>query len=242
MSELDNFYEWYDKPEVSNVIVGFAGIDPMPTGLSLTSRMEAAKNDESEENPTGYLHPLRTQVEDNLTSTSTNKALSANQGRVLKGLIDAVRDNAGSGGGTVTLANHEQLDGLLGGDENGHYHLSPEDLKTLKNVFIAIEKASLPYPPNADFPNYIIVHHKLLGVTGGRVIDDAFFSEPRRGAYVIPPYVWHLNPGEYESLTKLLSLITQKDETYSEPDPQTLEQGLNDYIDARIAEYMANHS
>ena len=49
-----------------------------------------------------------TMIVDNLTSTYTDKALSANQGRVLKNLIDNIQTGSGGGGGvsnTVSWSN-----------------------------------------------------------------------------------------------------------------------------------------
>ena len=34
LSDLNEFYKYYDTPKVEKVIVGFSGIDPMPKGMT----------------------------------------------------------------------------------------------------------------------------------------------------------------------------------------------------------------
>ena len=55
--------------------------------------------------------PAATQISDNLTSNSNTRALSANQGRVLKQLVDAKPDSTG---GTATSVEFEKITGLPG--------------------------------------------------------------------------------------------------------------------------------
>ena len=59
---------------------------------------------------------------------------------------------------------HECLDGLLGGDDNGHYHLTEEQLKALQDIY---NEDFLPkISPNQSFdavPNNEIDPYEIKG-------------------------------------------------------------------------------
>ena len=51
-------------------------------------------------------------------------------------LVSSGGGNNGSGGnsGSGAMLTHEDLEGLLGGDDNGHYHLTPDDYEALQEI------------------------------------------------------------------------------------------------------------
>ncbi len=66
------------------------------------------------------------------------------------GIDPPLKQNAG-------LLDHEQLNGLLGGDDRGHYHLTKEQLDWL------IEQMSEKYPP-------VIFPEQVINTTAGKEI------------------------------------------------------------------------
>ena len=131
MSWRADFLNRYKSPKVERVTVGFTGIDPDEHNGSI-----------SEEE----LNKLLQDYISNLT-------ISIDSGNIDTGTGE--QDEPSSTPQIFLQKPHEELDGLLGGDESGHYHLTEEELGKLRNY------------PQYQAINRVIRHEELPDLLGG---------------------------------------------------------------------------
>ena len=129
MSAWDDFRKKYSNPRVENIIVGFSGLDP----------------DE--------LHKLSKEDVDKLILAYLTKLTIKIDG----GNLDPSADEPEVPDITLRPSEipHEKLDELLGGDKNGHFHLTEDELAKLRT-----------YPAYAVL-NTLLRHEKLPDLLGG---------------------------------------------------------------------------
>ena len=95
--------------------------------------------------------------------------------------------------------NHEELKGLLGGEDNKHYHLKEAELQKLLKLLTVLL-------PNGDEEYPKVDHEKLSNLLGGKANEH-----------------YHLTNDELQKLVKLLAvLLPDGDETYPEIDHEKL--------------------
>lgn len=160
-SLIEEFNRRYNQPQINGMTVGFSGIDP--------ARKEAdTSSDLSEAQQQIVMNEIREFIENLLIQIDAgNVDPSAEEPEVIPYNLEP-RD-----------IDHERLGDLLGGSDDGHYHLTQEELAKLRH-----------YPAVADIMGSINSdHERLTNLKGGN----------SNGHY-------HLTS---EEKTKLLQIISQ---------------------------------
>ena len=129
MSVWEDFRKKYVNPRVENMIVGFSGIDP--------DEKQGLNQQDIDKLILAYLARLTIRID------SGNLDTSADEPEVPDISL------------RPSEIPHEKLEGLLGGDANGHYHLTAEELAKLNG-----------YPEYAVL-NALIRHEGLPDLMGG---------------------------------------------------------------------------
>ena len=162
MDAWEEFYKKYLQPRVEKIIVGFSGIDPDEYSFSLTDeQLELVKD-----LVLAYLLKLTIKIDSG--NIDPDEPEPEVQPVMLK----------------PSEIPHELLDGLLGGGEEGHYHLTSEELEKLQ-----------AYPAIRDI-NGNIDHEKLSGLLGGAANKH-----------------YHLTQEEREKLGKLIAAFIPTGQT-----------------------------
>lgn len=125
-----------------------------------------------------------------------------------------------------STADHEELDGLLGGNEDGHYHLSSEEYDVVQEILS--ERADAD-----DEERYTLSEDEYNGLT--ELLENAQASDDDEDRYT-------LNEEEYNRLTELLNTVYPDGESEPVFNASMDEEALTELIDARIAEYMSQQN
>ena len=202
MSVWDEFKKKYVQPRVEKIIVGFSGLDPDEYATALTDeQLELLKIFLLE-----YIQGIKIKIDSG--SLDPNEPPPEVQPVTLK----------------PSEIPHEMLDGLLGGDDNGHYHLTDDELTKLGKIIAALIPAgqtevTLPAAePAAGTDN----HEELTNLLGGDNNEHYHFTED-----------------EWKKLKTLLSVMFRPDSdtpilptdptTPSEDEPSEDEDAIPDY-------------
>ena len=119
-------------------------------------------------------------VQDNLTSTATDQSLSANQGKVLKGIVDGKA--ASSHTHDDRYYTEAEMDGKLAGKSNtGHTHNTIKDIGDGRTLSFAYSKDGLGYESYSWLAgwngNELRPVHKRQFATAGHTHDDRYYTE-----------------------------------------------------------------
>ena len=134
MGIWDDFRNKYVAPRVENVIVGFSGIDPDERTNNFSEETLRALVSE-------YLSQITVRIDSgNVTEPATEPEVQPSPVYIPQ---------------LPSEIPHEELSGLLGGDENGHFHITAEELAKLNS-----------YPEYAVL-NALIRHEGLPDLMGG---------------------------------------------------------------------------
>ena len=176
----DEFSNEYEQPRINRMTVGFSGIDPQQKTL-----FEAVDYDYSK------LSPEQQAVIENMIASYVSK-LSI---RIDSGNVDPSAPEPEPP--TVTLRPseipHEGLAGLLGGDADGHYHLTDEQHERLT--------AYPAYDRLIDDIVDDVPHNSLKGLQGGK--DNEYY---------------HLTRSDFEALAKLITALLPNGNTVELPE------------------------
>ena len=220
---IEEFFQEYEQPAIQNITVGFSGIDPVPK--SFTPVVISDKTDTGEDihayidnkvaeqlvkaheelpdlqggNDNEHYHLTEKEYNDlykvleafsnpngavTLTSDEYDKAAA---------IIAALYPNEDAT--KPHFSTHEELEGLLGGNADGHYHLTEDEVSNLSKLAAAFINSSsgeiiLPETGEGGEGTAISSHEALQNLLGG----DA------EGHY-------HLTEAETENLGKLITAL-----------------------------------
>ena len=176
-SYAEEFYRQYEQPHIGKLIVGFSGIDPSRKTFS-----DVIPSELSEE----QLSVIEGLIQDYISKLKI---------RVDSGNIDPEADEPDPFYIDLKPSEipHEELSGLLGGNTDGHYHLTEAELSKLLKVIDEL----MPDGENIELPS-VDSHEELSLLYGGNT----------EGHY-------HLTNEQLLKLTKLIKLFFPN----GEPDP-----------------------
>lgn len=151
---LKEFSEKFNTPYIPDLIVGFSGIDPSQKGAGESTKLELTDEQLQliAQMITTYVSKLKIHIDG-------NSPIPENPYVELK----------------PSDIPHDELDGLLGGDENGYYHLTEVVLRKLLLIIEALmpdedsDEIELPYTT----PD----HERLDGLKGGTVNEHYHFTQ-----------------------------------------------------------------
>lgn len=156
---VEDFYKRYEHPSVGNITVGFSSIDPSQRALA-----EGSVTDLTD-----------TQI--NLIDGLIKNYLSKLEIHIDSGNVDPSAEDTSTPYATLKPSEipHEELGGLLGGSDKGHYHLTKDEYDKLGEY------------PDFDVLTEVLKHNELKGLQGGQ-----------SGDY------YHLTKNDVEKLQKLI--------------------------------------
>ena len=177
---IEEFYDKFEQPQINRLTVGFSGIDPQQKTL-----FEAAEYDYSK------LTPAQQKVIEQMIASYVSK-LSI---RIDSGNVDPATPEPEPP--TVTLRPseipHEDLAGLLGGDKDGHYHLTDEQHERL-TAYPAFDRLIDDIADDLE-------HNSLKGLQGGT--NNEYY---------------HLKRSDFEALAKLIAALLPNGQTVELPE------------------------
>ena len=137
---VDDFYKRYEHPSIGNVTVGFSGIDPSQRALAESSVTDL------------------TDTQINLIDGLIKNYLSKLEIHIDSGNIDPATEDTSTPYATLKPSEipHEELGGLLGGSDKGHYHLTKDEYDKLGEY------------PDLDVLTEVLKHNELSGLQGGQ--------------------------------------------------------------------------
>lgn len=193
---IEEFYQEYEQPAIQNITVGFSGIDPIPK--SFTPVVISDKTDTGEDihayidqkisqqlvkaheelpdlqggNDDEHYH--LTEAEYNglykvLTAFSNPNGavtLTSDEYDKAAAIISALYPNEDAT--APHFSTHEELEGLLGGEAGGHYHLTEAEIESLgKLITVLIGANGEVEIPSSGQGEGVINHEDLEGLQGG---------------------------------------------------------------------------
>ena len=191
-SFIDEFNRRYNQPQINGMTVGFSGIDPTKKEVDTSSDLSEAQQGIVLNEIKDFIENLLIQID------AGNIDPNAEEPEVIPYNLKP-KD-----------IDHEKLGNLLGGNDDGHYHMTPEELQKLRS-----------YPTVADIMGSINSdHERLTNLKGGNsnghyhLSNDernnllqliAAFIDTSTGAISIPS----------EIMTEILSGVTSDHEQLS---------------------------
>ncbi len=148
---LEQFKQIYEEPAIGPITVGFSSIDPQ-------KRKKDSEGEDSgsgcECDPNDFTDPQKQIINNTIDEAITNLLIQIDAGNVDP---DAEEPEAIPAFVDPKDIDHEALKNLLGGDENGHYHLTEDEKEKLQS-----------YPSVSDIMGSINSNHeKLTNLMGG---------------------------------------------------------------------------
>ena len=144
---FDNYGNEFVSPYIPEKIVGFCGIDPSQKGLEKTEIVTLTAEQTALINQMINNYILRLQIHIDGGDITQGDDTPAP-------IFLTVKPNE---------VPHEELDTLLGGDDNGHYHLTEDELQKLNKLINTL----IPNGDDGDVGDVEVDHEQLSNLLGG---------------------------------------------------------------------------
>ena len=187
---MDDFRKKYERPQMNNVTVGFSGIDPSLKGS------EGCQCD-----PNDLTAAQKTIVNNQINEAISNLAIQIDAGNVDP---DVEEPEVIPVYVEPSDIDHEKLGGLLGGSEDGYYHLTSEELQKLKS-----------YPAVAQIMNSLNGdHEKLTNLKGGNSDGHFHLTNDERSKLLLILSALINSSGEVELPSDVENKLTRETWTF----------------------------